>query len=72
MTKLKRDICWQQVQGFYRVVMATIVIIFNFPSVYEFVTLYKKTPRITEFMPDISMTATWDRKQNFRLWDTFE
>ena len=39
-------------------VMATIVIILNFPSVYEFVTLYKKTPCVTEFMPDISMTAT--------------
>ena len=42
----------------YRVVMATKVVICNFPSVYEFVTLPIKSLYGTEVMPDISVTAS--------------
>lgn len=49
----------------YRVVMATKVVIFNFPSVYEFITLPKKSLYGAEVMPDISVTASWIRKQKF-------
>ena len=41
------------------------LLFFNFPSVYEFITLPKKSLYGAEVMPDISVTASWIRKQKF-------